>query len=199
MKNSYIGQASLVLLLAVIFGGLLAGVQVGLAGKIDANKKNETRDQIPNLVPGADVARTEEVMMDGKAAYRVFDADGQEIGWVIKAAGQGFAGLIEVLVGFDAKAERITGIYVLSQNETPALGSNITQDYFLGEFTGRATGQTLEAAKVPAEGATNQIKAITGATISSNAVCSILNGADEQFRTAQAAWRTSQASNGGEE
>jgi electron transport complex protein RnfG len=201
MKNSYIGQASLVLMLAVIFGALLAGVQAGLAGRIDANKVGETMDQIPTLVPGAVASATEEVQMGEFLAYHAFDADGNELGWVIKAVGQGFAGPIEVLVGYNADATELTGVYVLSQNETPALGSNITQDYFLGEFTDpvRPTDVTLEAVKVPTDGAAGEIRAVTGATISSNAVCSILNGANEQFRTALIAWRAEQATNGGEE
>ena len=53
MKNSYIAQAWLVIVLSLCFGVALAAVQTTLSPKIDANKLRDTIGQIPNLVPGA--------------------------------------------------------------------------------------------------------------------------------------------------
>ena len=57
-KNNYILQAWLVILLGLLYGVGLAGIQVSLAAKIEKNKKNETFRVVPELVPGADVTRT---------------------------------------------------------------------------------------------------------------------------------------------
>jgi len=191
---AYLKQAWLVLALALVFGGLLAGVQTWLGGQIEDNKRNETYGEIPNLV-GADPASVAEVRErttdDGKVAYQPVDADGEPLGWVIKGAGQGFAGPIEVLIGLDAPAERITGLFVLAQTETPALGDNIKTAAFRDQFQGLWATAPIEvgragAAETPATSSAstkdNAIQSLSGATISSTAVTTIVNKAVEEFR-----------------
>ncbi|MCK4601110.1 MAG: FMN-binding protein, partial [Phycisphaerae bacterium] len=100
MKNNYLRQAWLVIVLALCFGAALAGVRISLQPRIDQNKLNETYEQIPELLRIWDDAsrtykpahknRTREFLTDeGKIAYKAFSADGEHLGWVIKAAGQG--------------------------------------------------------------------------------------------------------------
>ena len=52
LKQNPIVQAWLVLLLAVCFGASLAGVHLKLAPVIETNKRNETLQQVPQLVLG---------------------------------------------------------------------------------------------------------------------------------------------------
>ena len=179
----YLKQAWLVLALALVFGALLAGVQAKLGPKIEENKRNETFDQIPGLV-GADAAEVSEVRTwsteDGKVAYEAVGDAEQTLGWVIKGAGKGFADKIEVLIGLDAETQTLTGLFVLDQKETPALGDNIKKPEFCDRFRGKSAAEALAVVKSSPEG--NQIQAITGATVSSDAVCTIVNKAVEQFR-----------------
>ncbi len=177
----YLKQAWLVLVLAVVFGALLASVQAKLGPKIDENKRNETFSQIPGLV-GADAGVTVRTWStaDGKTAYEAVDASGETLGWVIKGAGQGFADKIEALTGLDADAETITGLFVLDQKETPALGDNIKKPAFCNEFNGKSAAEELTVVKDSPEG--NEIQAVTAATVSSVAVCKIVNNAGSQFR-----------------
>ena len=65
-KGNYLIQAWLVIVLALVYGGGLAGVQVTLGGKIAENKRNETYSVIPDLVPGAEKEQTEELIVTGK-------------------------------------------------------------------------------------------------------------------------------------
>jgi electron transport complex protein RnfG len=83
-------------------------------------------------------------------------------GEAIKVALQGYAGSIEMLVGVNSSGE-VIGIKILGQKETPGLGVNITKNIFLKQFIGKTITDKLE----PKE----DIDAITGATISSRAVC----------------------------
>ncbi len=190
MKNNYLVQAWLVITLAVCFGALLAGVETGLKDTIDRNKLNETYSQIPNLVRLTEDGKTvyptdkpeEYVSPDGKLAYKAVSADGRHVGWVIKAAGQGFADKIELLIGLDPKAERITGMYVLEQKETPALGSKITDDWFQKQFDGKSTTSLITVTKTDPKKDSNEIRAISGATVSSESVSKIVNNAVEEFR-----------------
>jgi Na+-translocating ferredoxin:NAD+ oxidoreductase RnfG subunit len=144
-KDSNLFQAWLVLLLATVFGSALAGVQTKLGPVIEANKTRETLAKIPALVLGEDQAaklshqkkslsitsRTIELERNGiKKFYTVYDAafeDGTLAGYVAKAAGQGYADKIELLLGLDADARTITGLFILDQKETPGLGNRIIE------------------------------------------------------------------------
>ncbi|OQW96136.1 MAG: hypothetical protein BWK77_06240 [Verrucomicrobia bacterium A1] len=183
MKNSYIGQAWLVIVLSLVFGASLAAVQATLSPKIEANKLRDTIGQIPNLVPGAVDGKAETV--GDQTVYRAVDAQGQPVGWVIPARGQGFADVIELLIGTDNDMRKITGLYVLKQLETPGLGDNITGDAFRGRFKDRSLARALVVTKV-APKSDQEVEGVTGATISSMSVVGIVNSAVWKFRAALA-------------
>jgi len=178
VKNSYIGQAWLVILLSLVFGGGLAGLQVKLQGRIAANKLAETLGQIPQLVPGS--VQGQKVTLAGRTVYRALDDQGA-VGWVIPTSGQGFADRIEILLGVDAGATTITGVYVLDQKETPGLGNKIIEDEWRAQFAGKSALNPL-AAITSGRAAGNQIDALTGATISSESVCLIVNTTLQRLR-----------------
>ena len=48
VKTNFISQTWLVLLLAICFGALLAGIQITLGPTIEANKINETLEKVGN-------------------------------------------------------------------------------------------------------------------------------------------------------
>jgi len=178
-KNSYIGQAWLVIVLGVLFGAALAGVHAGLAPKIEQNRLNDTLAQIPQLVPGA--ARGELIVGSAPITYRALDAGGDPIGWVLLASGQGFADRIQLLVGLDRDATRITGLYVLQQNETPGLGNRVTELRFRDQFKGVPAARAIRLVKGRSAGE-GEVEAVTGATVSSQSVVAIVNAAVERFR-----------------
>ena len=179
MKGSYIGQAWLAIALASAFGAALAGVHAGLGPRIAANRLNDTLSQIPALVPGA--AKGEPLEVAGRLVYRAVDAAGAPVGWVVPAGGQGFADRIELLIGLDRAADRITGLYILQQNETPGLGNRVAEDAFRNRFRDQAAGAPLRVVKGRAGGA-GEIEAVTGATVSSDSVTAIVTGAAARFR-----------------
>lgn len=193
LRENNIVQAWLVLLLAICFGGLLAGIQLTLGPRIELNKINETREKVPELVLGAEAAAqlaesqqelaieplTVTVEKPAKLLrYSAYQAkkDGDLVGWVVKTAGQGYADKIEVLIGFDPDVQSVTGLFVLDQKETPGLGNIIVTEEWRGQFIGKSTGNRLEPVKGGAK-ADHEIDAVTGATISSKAVTDIINTA----------------------
>lgn len=180
MRDNYLVQAWLVIVLGLCFGGALAGVQATLSGRIAQNKLDETRDQIPALVPGATKAASGAAEVGGARAFRASGPGGQ-VGWVIPCGGQGFADRIELLVGVDAQVQRITGLYVLEQKETPGLGNKIVEAPFRDQFSGKTAAAGLQVTKTGAT-ADHQIDAVTGATISSAAVCRIINQTLDRMR-----------------
>ncbi len=190
-QNSNLAQAWLVLVLTVVFGAALAAVQVQLSSKIAQNKLNETLERIPALVWGEAAAReivtgdptvaiipgTFSLQTDaGTDTYSLFKVTrhAKLAGWVLKSGGQGYADRIELLIGVDAQAKTITGLFVLEQKETPGLGNKITFPEWRRQFVNRPAGLALKVIKGgPPAG--NTIDAVTGATISSRSVTGIVN------------------------
>lgn len=191
LHDTNLGQAWLVLALAILFGAALAAVQVNLSERIAANRQNETLSKIPELVWGPVKARE---IKTGKDAVRIIPGTlqtgsgvtpvtfklfkvmhaGQLAGWVIKARGQGYADKIDLLIGIDPRVRTLTGLFVLNQKETPGLGNKITTPGWRGQFKDRSTGRPLTVAAGPS-GSKTAIDAITGATISSRSVTRIVN------------------------
>ena len=185
-KSGYLSQAWLVIVLSFLFGGALAGVQRNLGPRIAENRLKETLDVIPVIVAGADRARTVELTLDAsdgkpRRVYEAIAEDGERRGWVVPAAGSGFTDEIRLLVGLDPEATMITGIYVLDQKETPGLGALITAASFGGQFKNIPTNRSLEVVTLePTD--PNQIKALTGATISSQSVAAIVNSTVKELK-----------------
>lgn len=95
--------------------------------------------------------------------YDAYDKDKKLIGRVLKIEALGYSSIINALVGIDLE-NKITGIDIVSQQETPGLGANIEKEDFLKQFIGK----TKEELKIKKDG--GKIDAITGATISSRAI-----------------------------
>ena len=172
-------------------------VLVGLAGpeavgKLQITDPTEKTDVPVYQITDADgqavgsfgVHTTEE----GKVAYEVFDSAGVAVGWVIKGVGQGFADKIELLVGLDATADRLTGVFVLDQKETPGLGDNIRSREFTTRFedkpvdTGVVIVKAGKGSGPDGQPGPREVESWSGATVSSLAVSGIVNAAVADFR-----------------
>jgi electron transport complex protein RnfG len=105
--------------------------------------------------------------------YVGFDVDGRATGVAVKAAAAGFQDIITLIYGFDPAGGKLLGMKVLESKETPGLGDKIEKDLgFVAQFEGAFP--PLKAVK-RATGASGEIDAITGATISSRTVVRIIN------------------------
>ncbi|OPL08948.1 MAG: hypothetical protein AVO33_08545 [delta proteobacterium ML8_F1] len=99
-------------------------------------------------------------------------ASGEIMGYVIKTRPGGFGGAIDVVTGFDLDG-KITGLRVGTHEETPGLGANITLPDFYTQYEGLDITRDIGVNKVsPGD---NEIQAIAGATISSQAVTDGVN------------------------
>ncbi|MBM3707351.1 MAG: FMN-binding protein [Actinobacteria bacterium] len=104
-------------------------------------------------------------MQDYKTAEGYYEIYRNEdvIGFAFTATGKGYGGDISILIGIDSNYQ-IKGISILSNTETPGLGTRITEISFTDQFKGLG----LEDIRLAKDG--GKIDAITGATISSRAV-----------------------------
>jgi Na+-translocating ferredoxin:NAD+ oxidoreductase subunit G len=122
-------------------------------------------DQPPE---GVDTLRVERV-------FQGFDASGASIGFALTGREPGFADAVSVIFGYDPRERTVLGMRVLESRETPGLGDKIEKDRAWVESF-RGTRAPLSGVKpARATGADDEVHLITGATISSRVVVSIIN------------------------
>lgn len=198
----FIEQSWLLIVASFCFGLLIAGTNYALSARIERNRTaklySRTGDLLNNFnamidaqLPKAEVfkefAEIEIMSPRGKnqtvQVIKALSGDEQTVvGWSFNAAGPGFADMIELVVAVDANFETIAGFDVLSSNETPGFGDQIKYDYFRDQFRG-APAEALKLVSLgePTE-IDSQIVAITGATVSSEAVVEIVNNSVTQIK-----------------
>ena len=165
---------------------LMAATMVSGAGLAAINKvtapaieeqilKNKKAPAIAEILEGYDNDPVGErvTIPVGDAEIVVFPAKkgGELFGVAIEGAGKGYGGDVNVIVGIDVKEEgRLYGIGITGHAETPGLGARCSEDAFRGQFTGTQwDGKSLDA--------------ITGATITSNAVRDAINQAVDSYNS----------------
>lgn len=87
-------------------------------------------------------------------------------------SGKGYQDTITVVVAL--KGDTVIGFKVVSQNETPGFGERIKEDAFQKQFIGKKAGQGITLVKTGKTGP-NEFDALTGATVTSEAVARMLN------------------------
>lgn len=104
------------------------------------------------------------------------DGSGNRIGYVAAASSKdGYNGNISLCVGIDGDG-KITGIEMIELNETSGLGMEADKPVFKEQFQGKAADSFIVTKGGGASG--NEINAISGATITSEAVTNAVNAAN---------------------
>ena len=109
-------------------------------------------------------------------------ADGTCLGWAFVCQGPGFADRIRLVLAVDSKFEKLAGFGVLTSNETPGFGDKIKGDYFRNQFAGAPVEGLTLSKTGDHKRIDSEIVAISGATVSSEAVIEILNTYLEQVK-----------------
>ncbi|MFI4910443.1 MAG: FMN-binding protein [Sedimentisphaeraceae bacterium JB056] len=176
----FISESWLLIVASLVFGLLLAGVNYALKPKIEANANSKQTEALKELLLDA---QTFEKIVDNASVENIASPvtvfkgvkNGMSAGWVFTATGPGYADKIDLLIAVDSGFEKIVGYKVLFSNETVGFGDKIKNPYYKDQFAG-APVEKLELLKMGDETVIdNNIIAISGATISSNAVVEIFN------------------------
>jgi electron transport complex protein RnfG len=183
--------ARLALVLTVIAAGaalILAFVEGVTKGPIAAQHRKVMLEAIKAVLPPVDNAPdTDSVALPigkdrkGQVVKRIFyrgRKDGGLSGVAFRVvAPDGYGGPIEMMVGVDPSGH-VTGVEILSNSETPGLGSRIKEGWFSRQFVGK--GLDNADWRVKKDG--GRFDQITGATISPRAVVKALKKSLEYFR-----------------
>ena len=155
--------AGTLLLITSVVAALLAGVNSITAPKIAELSAQKTQEAIEAVLPGGG----EEVAFTDDTGLVTTGYQG-EAGYAVKVAPVGFDSAITMMVGVDTEGN-VLGISVIDQSETAGLGAVCAASTSAGEaFRGQFVGMSGEVT-VSKDG--GQVDAITGATITSRAVC----------------------------
>ena len=159
------------LIITSVVAALLAGVNSITKPIIAEAKAAKTQAAIEAVLPGGgnEIAFTDETGMVSK----VYASD---IGYAVEVTPGGFDNTITMMVGVDTEG-KVLGISVISHTETAGLGAVAAAGTPAGEaFRGGFVGKS-GSVSVTKDG--GEINAITGATITSRAVCVGVNAALE--------------------
>lgn len=205
MEESQPGSARMVLTMGGI--GLFCGVLIVLTFQltlpvITVNKARALERAIFDVIPAATSKQTFKQVGDhlevlegedpvATRYYAGYDEDGRLVGVALEAAGQGFQDIITILYGYSPECKCVIGMKVMASKETPGLGTKIETDPAF-----RANFDALDVAlSSDSESVANpivlvkpgkktdawQIEAITGATISSQAITNIMRKSTERL------------------
>lgn len=171
-------QMIVVLTSVMILSGLvLATVSGALEPRIAANQERALAESLESIFEGAEDPEFVALPTDERAIWRA-SSGGQDLGYAARIQATGYGGPIQLIIGVSSGLETVLGIAVVESVETPGLGARIQEEPFQNQFEGLSTDEPITAVKnQPADTAENEIAAISGATISTNAVVNAVNAA----------------------
>jgi electron transport complex protein RnfG len=161
-------------LLSCVSGGLLAFVRIGTKDRIEKQELEFVKGPaIREILAGASNNPIENriKIMDGEVERSFFVGvfEGKANRIAFESAGKGgYGGDVGLMVGVNLDDDKFVGLGVTTHSETPGMGAKAQTDpVFAAQFKGLAADKPVSVSK---DGGT--INAISGATITSRAVCS---------------------------
>ena len=180
MKNT-IRMISVLTIVGLISGAALSFMYKYAHPLILDNQENRTEKAIFKIFPDAK-SYDKETMEKGEILFKMKNKNGSFLGYAFLAEGNGYQGTVKLMAGIAPDLETLVGIEVLESQETPGLGQEITTDEFKKQFKGLKALPEIAYVKNAKPENPNEIEAITGATVSSGAVVSILNKKIKEIR-----------------
>ncbi len=174
------------LLICLVSASLLAVTNEMTKGPIQAQRDAASQAARQEVLAIADeFVELDEVAFaalveNNPAVLEVFmgKAAGVDVGYVIKTAPVGFGGPVTVITGISLEG-KLTGVRVGSHTETPGLGGIVTEEGFYGQYSDMIADEIMVSKTAKTDSA---IKAIAGATISSQAVTDGVNDSINAFK-----------------
>ena len=184
MKKYEIIKLGLTLfVITAITGLILGGAHMITKDSIEKQTITENNNAMKETLPQADSFKKLNIAVKNEIIEEINQGfTGTTLaGYTIKVAPKGYNGKVELVVGISL-AGKVEGIKIIAQSETPGLGANSVKAEFYGQFKGKAITPELVVVKTTAS-KSNEIDAITGATITSKAVTLGVNDAVKVFTT----------------
>lgn len=168
MKSSLKNMVLVLLAITLVSSAAVGYVYSITEEPIAKAKAAKVTEALAEVLPEFDATEVAEVEMDG-LPIKVYTATkgGEVSGYAVETmTKQGFGGAVKLMVGFNA-AREVYNIAVLEQNETPGLGTKMTDEGnpLKVSFVGKNPADMTLAVKKDG----GDVDALTAATISSRA------------------------------
>ena len=171
IESTFINMLVSLLMVCLVSAGLLAGVYELTKADIALAEKNKQENALKGVLPEFDTIKTDSI--NGAPVFKAFK-NGVYVGAASITSDLGFSDQIVVMVGID-NAKNIVNYEVLSQKETPGLGTKCV-DWFKEQINGKSISTDF---KVTKDG--GDVDAITAATITSRAFLDAVKKAENNF------------------
>lgn len=173
MNAKEILNPTLRLFVITTVAAILLGVVYDITASPIAERQRESEAAaVQAIFAAADESRDENRRDDNITRVLSVFSSGELIGWAVFTSPTGYGGPIDMLVGIGADGS-VAGAQILSHSETPGLGANASNAAFISQYSGKKT--PLEVTK--SSPGSEEIMAITSATITSEAVTKGVNNA----------------------
>ncbi|MGI6730407.1 MAG: RnfABCDGE type electron transport complex subunit G [Anaerovoracaceae bacterium] len=171
MKNSNLKPTLVLVVICFVVTFALAGTYQVTKPVIEAiTKANADAARAEVLPSGEGFTPIEGELLEGIAD--VYNADNNS-GVVVTAIERGYGGAMTVMVGIDNDG-KVTGVKILQHTETPGLGTKAMTEEHLSQYLDKASVSTGGSGE-------DNIDAISGATLSSNAVYRAVENSLNQY------------------
>jgi len=190
----FIQQSWLLIVSSFFFGLLIAVANARWSDEIEQNKIDKLNRLTAALLPEArhfidlDTSGIEIEIEPAKGkrkkikVYKAVSGADECVGWSFNASGQGFQDKIELVIAVDKDFQSIAGFDVLASNETPGLGDKIKLPNWRNQFAGAPVEELKLVKTGDVKKIDSEIVAISGATVSSEAVVEIINNSITQIK-----------------
>lgn len=151
--------------ITLITGALLGAVNGATEPVIKQIAEENRIEAMAAVTKGTINSEVENIEPEGESSVisvTRLDTSGGEA-FAVSAAPKGYGGEITMMIGINAGGE-VTGVKITDMSETAGLGANAKNESFLSQFIGKDP----------------EIQALTGATITTNAVKKGVSDAKEQ-------------------
>ena len=180
--NKAIIKDCLILFLITLISGLMLGIVYGVTKDPIAKQEAKTKVEAQKGV-FADASEFRQLELDkeivkqteknGVTIDEAYDKSGEQIGYVVQATSpNSYGGDVTLMTGVTNDGTS-NGYSLLTINDTAGLGMNAKNEEFIAQYAGKQVEEFVVTKK--GASADNEIDAISGATITSNAVTEAVN------------------------
>ncbi len=177
--NEMIKMVLVLTILSSVSGGLLASIRNGTQDRIENQVLEFVKGPaVRGILEGASNDPIADRFKIDDHSFFVAVYDGKPRAVAFETSGKGYGGEVGLMVGIDVSDDKLLGVGVTTHAETPGMGARAkTEPGFTAQFKGLPA---IESFKVNQDG--GAINALSGATITSRAVCSAATDAGQIYK-----------------
>lgn len=165
------------MVICIVITGALAGTNLVTKEKINLQAEKQQTDSMKEVLPASSYETKKTTMENNEYTYYVAVESGKAVGKIFVTSQKGYGGDVKVMTAV-LDDGTVKAVKVLdASSETPGLGQNTANPEWYSQFGGLDGKKDINLVKNGANKESNEINAVTGATISSTAVKNAVNTA----------------------